>query len=142
MHLTPAQFAKLNPPTTTEAGPVEIELPYPPSVNHVWRTWKGRTLLSKEGRHYRALVAVLLRVAGVPRLSGELAMQVDVYPPDRRRRDLGNLDKVLSDSLQHGGLFDDDSQIADLHYRRCAVEKPGKVVVRVRQQQREATNGS
>lgn len=50
----------------------------------------------------------------------EKRLKVDIiaYPPDKRRRDLDNLLKAPQDSLQHAGVFHDDSQIADLRIRR------------------------
>ena len=40
-------------------------------------------------------------------------MIADFYPPDRRRRDLDNLQKSLWDAIQYGGGYRDDSQIKD-----------------------------
>ena len=32
----------------------EFELPWPPSVNGYWRTFRNRQIISKRGREYRA----------------------------------------------------------------------------------------
>ena len=49
---------------------LEIELPYPPTLNHYWRMWRGRMVISQEGRTYRSTVAGILRKLGVqPMLS-------------------------------------------------------------------------
>lgn len=59
---------------------------------------------------------VVSRLGGCKKLSGRLSLYGEFYPPDRRRRDLDNVGgKVLLDSLQAAGLFDDDSQIKELH---------------------------
>jgi len=58
-----------------------------------------------------------------------LACLITVHPPDRRRRDLDNLLKSLLDSLQHAGLYADDSQIDQIHIYRSSIEKGGSVVV-------------
>lgn len=38
----------------------EIELPYPPSINHYWRRVGSRTLISREGRRFRERVVAIL----------------------------------------------------------------------------------
>lgn len=103
---------------------MNLTLPFPPSVNRIWRQWKGRTLLSKEGREYRDRVArewLLMRSQGL----GRRALVVDVlaYMPDARRRDIDNLAKASLDALQRAGAFVDDSQIVDLRIRRAGIDR-------------------
>ena len=108
-----------------------IELPYPPSVNHYYRHVGQRVLISREGRLYREKVGATLARWGVSPLAGPLATVIDVYPPDRRRRDLDNVQKALLDALQQGGAYQDDSQITQLAARKCEPMDQGKVLVRV-----------
>lgn len=108
---------------------MEITLPYPPSVNHLWRRVGRRMLLSRQGRVYRRQVHNLLVGRGLQPLAGRIAVTVEVHPPDRRRRDLDNLQKGLFDALQHAGVFFDDSQIDELHMRRCECVPGGLVQV-------------
>lgn len=110
-----------------------LELPYPPSVNHYWRHVgpRGRTLISREGRRYRARVASTLALRRVQPVPGSLDVQVTVHPPDRRRRDLDNTMKALLDALEHGGAYGDDFQIDHLDIWRGDVVPDGKVVVRI-----------
>lgn len=108
-----------------------IDLPWPPSLNHYYRHVGSRVLISREGRAYRDLVAGLLRAARVKPLVGRLAVEMRVYPPDRRIRDLDNLQKGLLDALQHGGLFADDGHIDRLAIERCGVERGGRINVSV-----------
>ena len=56
---------------------------------------------------------------------------MDVFPPDRRRRDLDNLLKSVQDSLAQTGLYEDDSQIDLLLVRRREVKKPGHIAVEI-----------
>lgn len=114
-------------------------LPYPPSINHYWRRVGGRTLISREGRRYRNRVCALLAARGVRPWSGRLAVRLDVYPPDRRRRDLDNVQKALLDALAHGGAYEDDSQIDRLEVERCGVEPPGHVNVEIVEVRPDAT---
>ncbi len=45
---------------------IELELPFPPSVNHYYRRVGPRTLISREGRRFRERVCALLAAAGGP----------------------------------------------------------------------------
>jgi crossover junction endodeoxyribonuclease RusA len=62
-----------------------------------------------------------------------LSVSIDVYPRDKRKRDLDGILKVLLDSLQHGGLYNDDSQIDRLLVERCEVVENGKVIVKIKE---------
>jgi crossover junction endodeoxyribonuclease RusA len=92
-------------------GPVpkpcfNLVLPWPPSVNH---SHAGDHHLAPETRAFRRQVANLAMVGRIRPLSGRrLALSVVAFAPDRRRRDLGNLEKQISDALQHAGLIADD----------------------------------
>jgi crossover junction endodeoxyribonuclease RusA len=111
---------------------LEFELPYPPSINHYWRRVGYRTLISREGRRFRERVMQRLAERAVRPLAGPLAVEVDVYPPDHRRRDLDNVQKALLDALQHGGAYLDDSQIVQLLLSKREPVSGGKSVVRIR----------
>ena len=91
---------------------LELELPWPPSVNHYYRHVGPRVLISRDGRKYRELVTALVNRNGFRPFQGRISLHAEFYPPDRRRRDLDNVGgKVLLDTLQAAGLFKDDSQI-------------------------------
>jgi crossover junction endodeoxyribonuclease RusA len=112
---------------------LELELPYPPSINHYWRRVGARTLISREGRRFRGrVVAIVAALRPVP-MNGSLEVEIDVYPPDRRRRDIDNLIKSVLDSLEHGGVYPDDSQVVHLTIRKQEPVSNGKCVVRVRE---------
>lgn len=70
---------------------IEVELPYPPSVNHYWRHVGPRVLISRQGRAFREKVRSILEACGVRPLGGTLRVVIDLHPPDRRRRDCDNL---------------------------------------------------
>jgi Holliday junction resolvase RusA-like endonuclease len=116
---------------------LELELPYPPSVNHYWRRVGARTLISRGGRAFRQAVCSILAVRGIRPLDGPLVVEVAIYPPDKRRRDIDNLQKALLDALAHGGAYHDDSQIARLTIERREVVADGKVVVRLEARRNE-----
>ena len=97
-----------------EAVREEFDLPWPPSVNRYYRHVGPRVLISREGRKYRMMT--VSRLGGrFQKLTGNLRVSAEFYPPDARRRDLDNVGgKALLDSLQAAGLFGDDSQIKSL----------------------------
>ena len=110
----------------------ELCLPWPPSVNHYYvRTRRGMAI-SKAGREYRAIVAArVLEGRCDCGLAGDLAIEIDAYPPDRRRRDLDNINKAMWDAIQHAGVYADDSQIKEMRARMLSPIPGGKVDVRL-----------
>ena len=111
---------------------IQITLPWPPSVNHYYRKVGPRVLISRDGRRYRQIVCSIVRELNVKPFDCELKMEIHAYPPDRRRRDVDNLLKAIFDSLQHGGIYKDDSQIKDFEFYTKELERPhGKVIVRL-----------
>ena len=96
---------------------ITLAIMWPPSVNHEWMKARGRIILTPKGRTYRAYVAgkiLAMRAHGVlPKasLTGDLAVAMELYPPDRRRRDVDNYSKAVLDALTHTHLWRDDSQI-------------------------------
>ena len=109
-----------------------LTLPFPPSLNHYWRFVGSRVLISRQGRAYRETVGTILAAQRIEPLLGILAMEAEFYPPDRRRRDLDNLQKSLWDALQHGGAYQDDSQIYDFHAWKKEPIPGGQVSIRLR----------
>jgi crossover junction endodeoxyribonuclease RusA len=115
-----------------------VELPYPPSVNHFWEAMvfkkNGRTVRGRR-RSKRALEFVSAALALLGRRKaflGAVAVEIDVFFPDRRTRDLDNLAKGIFDAIAHAGVIGDDSQIIDLRLRNMReVVKGGRIVVRL-----------
>lgn len=107
-----------------------IELPYPPSANRYWRSYRGRVVVSDEAQAYKRMVGLLCNVAAIQPLDGELAVEIDIRRP-AKRRDLDNHAKVLLDSLQ-GFAYRNDGQIIDLHLRMTDNKRHPGVTVTVR----------
>lgn len=101
-----------------------LSIPFPPSTNRIWRNVQGRTLLSREGRTYRARVVEAVYAA---KLQGfgrtKVRLVVAAHMPDERRRDLDNLLKAANDALQAARVFEDDSQITDLRIYRAGLDR-------------------
>lgn len=107
-------------------------LPYPPTVNHYWKRNRNGTLrVGERGVAFRLEVALRCRQERVKRLTGRLCVEIDVFPPDNRRRDLDNVLKATLDALQHAGAYEDDSQIDVLVVRRRIKTKGGELHVRL-----------
>jgi crossover junction endodeoxyribonuclease RusA len=100
-------------------------------MNHYWRRVGPRTLISREGRAFRRNVCALLGGGGQPPRDGRVALCMDAFPPDRRRRDLDNLAKPTLDSLEKARVYEDDSQIDLLIIRRRDVVRGGRLDVSV-----------
>ena len=118
---------------------IQFRLPYPPTMNEYWHhTRTGQTYISTKGRDYRKNVVMMLHAARVEKAFGPLRVTLDVHKPDRRRRDLDNLLKPLFDALQHGGAYEDDSQIEKFTVENRAPVERGAVVVTITQHVPEA----
>lgn len=88
-----------------------IDLPLPPTGNQLFINLKrgGRTL-KPVYRQWRDNAAALIAVqAAGSRVSGPYALHISAGRPDRRKRDIDNIIKPISDALVKGGLVDDDS---------------------------------
>jgi len=107
-------------------------LPWPPSVNRLWRAARGRVHLDPKARTWReeAQWALRLRWGRQEPLEGPVVIHILAVPPDHRRRDLDNLGKSVLDAL-NGLVIGDDSQVRRLLLDRTEPEPPGHVLVRV-----------
>ena len=114
---------------------LRIVLPWPPSINNYWRNYRGRTVISAKGRQWKKDALVELIAQGIPRnrISCRLAVWIDQYPPDRRRRDIDNPVKVAADLLVSAEVIADDSLIDALSIQRHEPQAPGKFVIRIQE---------
>lgn len=108
---------------------IQLELPYPPSVNHYWGQAGKNRFIGKKGKEFRVAVAEACLEAGIQTLEGRLSVHVALFPPDRRARDVDNVLKPLLDACEHAGCFVNDSQIDELHIIRQEVRKGGACTV-------------
>ena len=114
-------------------------MPFPPSVNGMWRTVKGRKgskgrqILSKRARDYRKKALAHLHEIGLAgtKLDGRLAVTATLHPPTLRRYDCDNHFKAIGDSLTHAGFWLDDEQVDILTIKKAAKISGGLVVMRV-----------
>ena len=114
---------------------ITINLPWPPSMNRIWRRVGNKTILSAEGREFRKTVQGICTINGISgkRIAGRLSVCITANPPDRRKRDIDNLQKAPLDALTHAAVWEDDSQIDELYIRRSAVIKGGSITIQIHQ---------
>lgn len=86
-------------------SPVVFTLPFPPSTNGLF-AGKARRYLSAGYKAWKAAAGPRVP-AGL--IAGPYSLELLFDRPDRRARDLGNLEKGVSDLLVERGLVIDDS---------------------------------
>lgn len=108
-------------------------LPYPVSSNQLHQPVQGGIILTAKARQYYSEVVRFLEDNDCPMLTGRLRVEVYVYDPDLRKRDINNLTKCLFDALEHAKVFLDDEQIDETYIKRCETTRGGKVRVKIKE---------
>jgi Holliday junction resolvase RusA-like endonuclease len=93
---------------------VELQLPFPPSVNRIWRKGKyGNIYLSKKYTAWRKqadLTIIEARRKGMGRVAGRFTTSIVLDKRKRRKNtDADNRVKVVLDCLQRMLVIDDDA---------------------------------
>ena len=86
---------------------------HPISVNLMYRTYRGRIILSQRGREFKKVVGEVLGGMNLPKVLGDVDVVVVFEFNDRRRRDIDNYGKAIIDCVK-GVMFEDDSAIMRL----------------------------
>lgn len=91
-------------------------LPRPPSINGAYFNRKGGGRAKTESANaFGFLASVELARQHVRGIKGRVVVTYDVGRiADKRRRDVGNYEKLLSDALVTNGIIEDDSLIERL----------------------------
>lgn len=96
---------------------ITLTLPYPPSTNRLWtRTRKGM----RKTDEYSAWIHTAgweANAQGVGTMKGPYKLSIHAVRPDNRKRDLGNLEKGISDLLQRLGIIEDDCLAEEIYSR-------------------------
>ena len=111
----------------------QFALPFPPSVNGMWRVFRNRSILSKRGRQYRVDAIAAITEMGLNNLdvSDRLSVKLVLNPPTLRKFDIDNYPKAIFDALTHGGFWIDDEQVDRLTIIRGEKVKGGNVEVSI-----------
>lgn len=90
-----------------------LVLSYPPSINSLYRSVGGRSILSERYRKWRAVAEQEVMVQRPRKHTGPVAVSVELCPPDKRRRDIDNTGfKAILDLLVTMRVIEaDDSRI-------------------------------
>lgn len=103
----------------------------PPSDNLVYRTGNSRNrfalYLSDKGSQWKQLVSFYAMSSGLKPTAEPVALKIEIYFPDRRKRDVQNYLKLTCDALQ-GHLYFDDCQISKLTLEKKA--GPAKTIIK------------
>lgn len=112
---------------------VYLSCGFPPSVNNYYVKTRRGIFISKQGRLFREQVEIASLEQGVLNLVIDYRITVDVilYMPDRRVRDLDNYMKGLLDAITHAKIWVDDSLIDTLNIHRGIQMKAGKSELRI-----------
>ncbi len=113
---------------------VKLELPYPPTINHYYGNRpRGGKFIKPSGKAFRQEVAVLVTQAkAMVNYDGPIRVEIIAEMPDKRRRDIDNINKALLDALQHAQVYKDDTQIQQLYSEKAGFTKGGKVTVTIK----------
>ena len=122
-----------------------LELPYPPSDNALSNN--KRMISKKTGAYYAGRsqtpeykqfkadchrMVRIQRGPGAKPIVNNVAVTIDIYAPDNRRRDLFNVLKALGDGLTYSGVWHDDSQIKGANGIWWREPIPhGKIVIKI-----------
>ena len=100
---------------------LNLTLPWPPSLNRLYRAVSGRVVLSEEGRNYALKVSNALPTGRVEPLAGRLHVEIVFCPPEKligKSWDIANREKVFCDALTKCGVWRDDDQIDEMRIAR------------------------
>ncbi len=113
-------------------------LPWPPSVNHYWCQGKpiyknGRRIVPryKSDKANMFIKQTKAAIGIVEASMKRIAVEIMAFPPDKRCRDLDNIQKAIFDGLVNAKLIKDDEQIDDIRVIRGDVVKGGMVKIKV-----------
>ena len=112
--------------------PVILSMPYPTSANALWRSVKGRNIASAPYRKWMNEATWHIRSQRPREVVGGYILTITASRPDKRRRDLGNLEKATSDALVKAGVIKDDCDAERIILEWSgAVIKGGTMTVRL-----------
>lgn len=97
---------------------MKFELPFlPPSINSCYYT-DFSTKTRHKSSEYRKFIKKSKLYLPKESIKGEVQIEYNFYFNDKRRRDVCNYEKALSDMLVYYGVIEDDSKIG-----RMMIEK-------------------
>ena len=87
---------------------------------------------SELARKLTASCGRLVKQQHVPKpTTAPASVEIVLFPPDNRIRDLDNYNKALFDALTHAGVWEDDSQVKRMLVEWGPVTPKGKVEITI-----------
>ena len=111
---------------------LSLVLPWPPSVNRIWRAVAGRVVLSESARKYAVTCANALPTGPVDPLRGRLQVVMTLQAPAalaNRCYYIANREKHVFDVLTRQRVWVDDSQIDGLMILRGTPQGAGAAIL-------------
>lgn len=114
---------------------IELDLPFPPSVNRIWRKVGRKTLISRDYRKWKTDAKNMLNAQWLCKenpawLADRLSVEIYLTPDSYRRWDIDNRVKAVLDALE-GTWIEDDHQIDRLLVVRLEKDSVSKCLVRL-----------
>jgi len=111
---------------------IEFEVPLSPSVNHYLLRNNNRSFTTKKAKDFQTYIMWFVKSKSL-NVYYKIPLEVhyDIYFSDKRKRDIANHEKVLTDALVKAGVMVDDSLIHKLILTKKGFVKQGKIVVRI-----------
>lgn len=106
----------------------ELSIPaVPPSVNHYTKQRRGggKTLTDASREFKRTAYQSIGRYAPHKPSEKRIALEVTIYPADKRDSDIDNRNKLILDTLEEAQFIKNDSQIDEILTRRGKEIVPG-----------------
>lgn len=95
----------------------ELHLPYPPSANRLWRRSGRRIHKGAEYANWLVDAGFTAIKQRQPGIVGKYKISINAVRPDKRRRDLDNIIKAISDLVKSVGIIDDDCDCEQISAR-------------------------
>ena len=104
-------------------------LPWPVSVNALYRARGRRVYVSAKGKAFKQACGIIFAGTKMVYETERVWLDIEVHPPDNRRRDISNLIKITEAALP---WFRDDSQVDEIKIKRCEKDhrKRGYIIVK------------
>lgn len=112
---------------------IKFFIPYPPSVNNYWGFKGYRRYLTPKAIEFKFAVVKSVLANKVPTFEkNKIELEITLYPPDKRIRDIDNCIKSCLDALCQAKVFFDDSQIDVLIVQRAEIVKGGQALIKIK----------
>ena len=104
-------------------------LPWPVSVNSLYRAKGKKIYITAKGKAFKKACGIIFAGIKMVYETERVWLDIEVHPPDNRRRDISNLIKIVEDALP---WFRDDSQVDEIKIKRCEKDHRKKGYIKIK----------